>query len=203
MYDEVLRCMQAVALMLPCIGCFLDAPFGKFGLPSAWNVNGNVGWMLMESVAPLAVCVSFYGQVQAVIHAWARIMLWLFVAHYVNRAWIQPWMNPPRTPLHISVVLSAMAFNAANGYLIGTWLARGGPIQHVSAWIYVGLMAFALGFVGNVYHDTLLRRLRTSPPRTKEELLRTPSSTYRVPHGGLFHWISYPNYTCECTYMCA
>ena len=77
MYDEVLRCMQAVALMLPCIGCFLDAPFGKFGLPSAWNVNGNVGWMLMESVAPLAVCVSFYGQVQAVIHAWAHTMLWL------------------------------------------------------------------------------------------------------------------------------
>ena len=119
MYDEVLRCMQAVALMLPCIGCFIDAPFGKFGLPSAWNVNGNVGWMLMESIAPMAVCLSFYGQVQAVMHAWAKIMLWLFVAHYVNRAWIQPWMNPPRTPLHISVVLSAMAFNAANGYLIG------------------------------------------------------------------------------------
>ena len=48
MYHWVLRGMQATAAALPFLGTVVDAPFGKFGLSSRWNVHGNAGWMVME-----------------------------------------------------------------------------------------------------------------------------------------------------------
>lgn len=200
MYHWVLRGMQATAAALPFLGTVVDAPFGKFGLSSRWNVHGNAGWMVMECVAPLVTTLSFFSApAHHEAHAWAWLMLSLFQLHYANRALIQPLLNAPRSPLHISVVLSAVAFNAANGFLMGTWLADGGaaPSPGLKRWAYIGLVLFVLGFVGNVYHDALLRSLRLTPPSSSEQVVQHGTCIYRIPHGGLFRWISYPHYVCE------
>lgn len=200
MYHVVLRGMQAAAAALPFIGTVVDAPFGKFGLPSRWNVHGNGGWMVMECVAPLITTLAFFSApTHHEAHASAWLLLGLFLLHYTNRAVIQPLLNAPRSPLHISVVLSAMAFNAANGFLMGTWLAHGGsvPPPGMNLWGHVGLLLYVLGFVGNVYHDALLRSLRMTPPASSEEVVRVGSCIYRIPQGGLFRWMSYPHYFCE------
>lgn len=41
MFELVLRAMQVAAIALPPLLLVFDAPFGKFGLPSAWNVHGT------------------------------------------------------------------------------------------------------------------------------------------------------------------
>lgn len=152
----------------------------------------------MELVAPVTLLYCVWPQ-------W-NTMVALFVLHYTNRALVLPWLNPPRAPLHVSVVGSAVVFNAMNAYLLGSWLrGRGEPVP-ATPWTHAaycgGLFVFAWGLAGNVYHDHLLLRLRKraqTGPR-----VGTEAGAYRIPYGGLYEWISYPNYVCECTsvYLC-
>lgn len=194
-----LRAMQAAAVVLPPVLLLIDAPFGKLGSASAWNVPGNGAWMVMEAVAPCALVATAYARGGL---AWpAHALVIMFVVHYVNRAVYQPWINPPRSPLHLSVVLSAMAFNLVNGTLIGTCLAASGPGSRATVWMFVGVVLFVLGFVGNMHHDARLRRLRTEAPARGEPVIHTHAAMYRIPHGALFEWVSYPNYLCECTWQ--
>ncbi|CAI5458630.1 unnamed protein product [Closterium sp. Yama58-4] len=51
----------------------------------------------------------------------------------------------------------------------------------------LGLLLFLIGIAGNLYHHWLLTRLRSDG-----------SHEYRVPHGGLFHWVTCPHYLFEC-----
>ncbi|CAI7738057.1 unnamed protein product [Closterium sp. NIES-54] len=51
----------------------------------------------------------------------------------------------------------------------------------------LGLLLFLVGMAGNLYHHWLLTRLRSDG-----------SHEYRVPHGGLFHWVTCPHYLFEC-----
>lgn len=146
----------------------------------------------MELVAPVAV----------VFFAWPRVntMLVLFVLHYLNRAVVHPLRSPPRSPLHATVVLSAVCFNLMNGLLLGTWL-RGDKMSSSKgpeSWLCagVGLVLFVCGFAGNVWHDNVLLQLRKAPRAGAS--VRTSAAQYRVPYGGLYRWISYPNYLCEC-----
>lgn len=192
-----LRAMQAAAVLLPPVLLVVDAPFGKLGRASAWNVHGNGAWMAMELVAPCALLANAYARGAL---AWpTQALVALFVLHYVNRAVYQPWRNPPRSPLHLSVVLSAMAFNLVNGTLLGAWLAHGGTTHHGSVWTGVGVALFALGLWGNMHHDARLRRLRIGAPAPGEPVVQGRAATYRIPRGALFEWVSYPNYLCECT----
>lgn len=146
----------------------------------------------MELVAPLS----------AVWFAWPRLswMLALFVLHYVNRAVVQPLCSPTRSPLHAVVVLSAVVFNLMNGYLLGTWLRGVGeapmPGWYTSVGVALGILMYAGGLAGNVWHDQVLLALRRTPRDGAS--VRTASSDYRIPYGGLYRWISYPNYLCEC-----
>lgn len=152
----------------------------------------------MELVAPLtAVVCAARGPVHT---AASTCMLGLFVVHYINRAIIQPWLNPPRTPLHGSVVVSAILFNLMNGFMQGVWLTRGGSVPKGRMAPIVGVGVWACGSVGNIWHDALLRRLRRTSPAPDETVIRTSSSLYRIPQGGAFAWISYPHYVCECRY---
>ena len=84
----------------------------------------------------------------------------------------------------------AASFNVVNGYLNGRWLFTLGPELPVS-WLYspqflVGALIFIAGLALNLHSDALLRRLR-----------RDGDSGYKIPHGGLFRWVSCPNYLGE------
>ena len=52
----------------------------------------------------------------------------------------------------------------------------------------VGTIIFIVGAIGNVWHDKILANLRKNQPHAKK---------YRIPHGGLFEFIFYPNYLLE------
>lgn len=146
--------------------------------------------MAMELVAPIT----------ATYFAWPHCngMLALYVLHYINRAVVQPLRSPTRSPLHAVVVVCAVFFNAMNGFLLGTWLRGEGQVVDAPfAGAYtLGLAVFAAGLAGNIWHDNVLMQLRRAPSGPH---IQTSTSHYRIPYGGLYTWISYPNYLCECT----
>ncbi|WFD31298.1 hypothetical protein MSPP1_002332 [Malassezia sp. CBS 17886] len=209
-YDTALVGMHAVALCLPPVLFLFDAPFGKFGVRSAWNVPGNAAWMLMEAVAPAsALFFAPRGPSVSELPAARAAMLALFLVHYSIRAVWQPLTNAPRSPLHASVVASGMLFNLVNGLLVGLWLRGDGRDRSATcqrdaarSWlILLGLVLFAGGLAGNVAHDHILRGLRKQGAHDQRAArggaVHTLHAAYAIPHGGLFRWVSYPNYLCE------
>ena len=115
----------------------------------------------------------------------------LWEAHYLHRAYIYPLMlrgKHKRIPLTIAGL--GFFFNMVDGYLNGRYIFAfsGG---YPTSWLYdprflVGVALFIAGFVVNRQSDEILRRLR-----------RPGESGYRIPYGGMFRWISCPNYLGE------
>ncbi|KAG8824259.1 hypothetical protein FRC19_002142 [Serendipita sp. 401] len=56
----------------------------------------------------------------------------------------------------------------------------------------LGIFMFLVGFVSNIFHDEILYDLRRSHPPTADG-----EPHYAIPYGGLYKYISYPNYLCE------
>ena len=90
-------------------------------------------------------------------------------------------------PLLISLL--GFVFNTANAWINAWWIGHLGSYD--SAWLMdprfvVGSVLFVCAFVGNMRADHVLGSLR-----------KPGESGYQVPHGGMYRWISCPNYLCE------
>jgi steroid 5-alpha-reductase/3-oxo-5-alpha-steroid 4-dehydrogenase 1 len=118
----------------------------------------------------------------------AIVFLALWEIHYLNRDLVFPFrLAPGSRPLPIPVVLLAIVFNLLNGYLNGRYLFSLGP-DRGTGWLWdprflAGAAIMAGGFGINQHADAVLRRLR-----------KPPDTGYRIPRGGLYRFISCPNY---------
>jgi steroid 5-alpha reductase family enzyme len=117
------------------------------------------------------------------------VMLWGL--HYIHRVFIFPLqIRTSGKKMPAIIVLFAIFFNTVNGFLNGYWLAHFAteynPGIIVNARMTVGVTLFLAGFVINKYHDGILIRLRASS-----------GSGYKIPFGGLFKYVSCPNFLGE------
>lgn len=143
----------------------------------------------MEFVSP----VMFIASVIITRPTWTPFQMILtsaWLTHYINRSIIYPLRATSMAPLHVLAFVCSIVFNMINGYTNGMWVARhSNSIHQIKFW--AGMSVWAVGFVSNIYHDTLLFKLRKKTTRSKGE------SKYSIPHGGLFEYISCPNYFSE------
>lgn len=178
------------------------------------SLTGIKSWILMELVAPISLTYAFLNNPLStgshppltLTHP-PTFLAALYLLHYLNRALISPLRTPSRSKSHIGVTLSAVGFNVTNGTLLGTYLASpaaqaflSGAFARPTFWF--GVVLWALGLAGNILHDEILLNIRrkakakgkarASPPPTQRK-----QEHYAVPHGGLYRFISYPNYFCE------
>ena len=115
------------------------------------------------------------------------------------------------SPIHILVWTSALSFQIINGLCIGGWLAAYGPVdakdwEGTAPRIELGMMIFALGLLGNMFHDDELREIRRAAAKNQEQRqakqdekggAKSVDKVYMVPQNGLFKYILYPHYLCE------
>jgi protein-S-isoprenylcysteine O-methyltransferase Ste14 len=90
----------------------------------------------------------------------------------------------------VVIMGAAILINFMNGFINGYWLANFSPeADHIliDIRIVIGLFIFLIGFITNQYHDNILISLRKN----------TSSGTYKIPYGGLFKYVSCPNYLGE------
>ena len=120
---------------------------------------------------------------------WVFFSLWIL--HYINRSFIYPLRTRTRgKKIPILIVCSAMFFNVVNGWTNGYYLGSYGPV-YVHDWLYdprfiIGLFVFIAGAGINIQSDNILLKLRK--PGEKD---------YKIPHGGLFRYVSCPNHLGE------
>ena len=171
-----------------------QAPYGRYFEPG-WGraLNARFGWVLMESAAPLVLPLWFAFSDRTGDRV-AQVFVVLWLVHYVHRAWVYPFRKKTGRPMPLGLALCAVAFNLFNGSFNGGWLFHLSP-AYPTNWLgspqfLAGLAVFAAGLAINLHSDTVLIRMRRE------------SDTYRIPEGGLFRWISCPNYLGEILEWC-
>jgi 3-oxo-5-alpha-steroid 4-dehydrogenase 1 len=170
---------------------FVSAPYGRH-LRRGWGplIPNLFGWILMESPAAVIFAVFFaVGTVPKNLPIVLFFTLWEL--HYLHRAFIYPLtIRDGQKKMPVAVALMGFGFNLGNAYANGRYLfsLSGG---YPDDWLLdprflVGVVLFLAGFIINRWADLALR------------LLRKPGETgYRIPYGGLFRWVSCPNYLGE------
>ena len=167
---------------------FIVAPYGRHTRRS-WGpqIGDKLGWVIMEAPSPLLFATFFVLGIQQIsLTAVAFLLLW--EAHYVHRAFIYPFTRRTGTSgMAAAVVGMGFIFNIGNAYLNGRYLftLSGG---YANAWLMspqfiIGAALFVAGFIINRWADVSLRNLR-----------QPGESGYKIPVGGLYRWISCPNY---------
>lgn len=171
------------ALAFPTL-FWVTAPYGRHAR-SGWGpmVNARVGWVLMESPSVFFFAALWVMQNPAFGEPMVLALGVMWLVHYVQRTFVfsllmrgegkrQPWLT----------VGLAFFFNCLNAP--GNALAlRARPFD---AEFVVGTLLFFAGFLINVQSDAILRTLRGPGERG-----------YKIPSGGLFSWVSSPNYLGE------
>jgi protein-S-isoprenylcysteine O-methyltransferase Ste14 len=189
--NSLILLLFALAIAAFALLLFVTAPYGRHAR-SGWGptIADRLGWVLMEAPASLVFAVCFFlGEHTQTTPALIFFALWQ--AHYMHRAFIYPrGLRGAIRPMPIAIVASQFLFNSANAYVNGRYvftLSDGYP----ETWLgdgrfVVGLVLFAWGFLIDRHSDRTL------------QLLRQPGgSGYGVPQGGLYRWVSSPNYLGE------
>lgn len=131
------------------------------------------------------------------------------MTHYIYRALLFPYLNPSMAPIHPLVWFFALCFQLFNATSIGGWLAGHGPTSPYDwagrYWVMeIGLVIWAWGLLGNIFHDDDLREIRRASDRKQRKdaaeqgkPLGKVDKVYMIPKNGLFKYVLYAHYLCE------
>lgn len=166
----------------------VTAPYGRH-TTQRWGpmISNRLGWFLMEFPA-LAVFGYFMLAGGRLNEQIILIAFVLWEMHYINRTIIFPLrIKTSRKKMPLAIAGMAVFFNFINGFINGYWLGLLAP-AYPESWItdprfIAGILLFFLGFSINLFHDNLLIKLR-----------KNNGSSYKIPEGGLFRYISCPNF---------
>jgi 3-oxo-5-alpha-steroid 4-dehydrogenase 1 len=182
--------MLALAAVTLAALSFVTAPYGRH-VRDGWGptIPSRAGWIAMESPAVLAFA-AFYllGSHRAAPAPLALLALWQ--THYVHRAFVFPFaLRAEGKTMPVVIAAMAFAFNLLNAWINARWISELGDYR--AAWLvdprFVGgALVFFAGLAVNVRADGRLRALR-----------RPGETGYQIPRGGLYEYVSCPNYLGE------
>jgi protein-S-isoprenylcysteine O-methyltransferase Ste14 len=168
---------------------FISAPYGRH-TRRGWgpSLPNWLGWLLMESISTMVIVVMFMiGSAPRTAATITFLLMW--EVHYIQRSFIYPFLlRDGQKKMPLAIPLMAMVFNLGNGYINGRYLFHFSDNRYDADWLLtqrfmIGMVLFIAGFIINRMADNTLRGLRQ------------PGETgYKIPHGGLYRYISCPNY---------
>ncbi len=154
------------------------------------RIHPYFAWTFME--LPMLISI-----ITVSIYFWESIDSWksvicivIFGSHYFYRSFIYTYMirkTASRTPLDIMIY--GFSFNiligcmTTYGFITDTLMV---PFKNLEmAQMILGIALILIGFIIHTYHDNILIHLKSK------------EGEYRIPHGGLFQYVSCPNYLGE------
>lgn len=182
--------MYALAAATAAALLAMPAPYGRHAR-EGWGptLPARQAWMLMEAPASLGfLAVHLLGPHRA--EPVPLLLLGLWQLHYAQRAFLYPLrLAPTARPMPSTVVALGAAFNTFNAWLQARQVATLGA--YPAEWLtdprfLAGTALFAAGYAVNRHADAILLGLRRAHP-----------GVYTIPHGGLYRWVSCPNYLGE------
>ncbi len=174
-----------IALVLFPIILNYKAPYGRHS-SKKWGktIPNKTGWILMELPA-LLVCPTLYFTYTPSLYSLNTVFISLWVFHYFNRTIIYPIrIKTKGKEMPLIIALSAIFFNIINGLVNGYFLIKTDYANINISMLLIGLFLFMGGLILNIWSDNQLITLRKENEVNK----------YVIPKGGLFNYISCPNF---------
>lgn len=188
LFDILLWGVFAAAIVVAGSLLFMAAPYGRHNRERIGPQLGTrLGWIYMESPSVFAFAYFFLtGPNSAQTVPFLLFALWQL--HYVQRTLVYPFLIRVKQgdSMPFAIATSGFLFNMINSYINATWIGTLGT--YPTSWLQdprfaAGVLVFALGYFINRRSDKILRNLRK------------PGETgYKIPQGGMFRWVSAPNY---------
>jgi hypothetical protein len=192
-FDYIVYFWIIFAIILFPLLLKVTVPYGRY-TTRKWGstIDNRAGWIIMEfpALATFSYLVISSG-------AQANTVIWIFWSfwflHYFHRVCIYPFRTKTKGKrMPLAIMFFAIFFNLMNGFINGYWfgyLAK----SYVINWLYdprfiIGVLLFLIGVAINQDSDQRLLSLRTKG-----------STDYYIPYGGLFKYISCPNFFGEIT----
>lgn len=177
-------CITFIALL------FLTAPYGKFSR-KGWGIEfpSKWGWVIYETPSVVLFAWVFFKGINW-MNPVPLVLFFMWQLHYFNRTYIYPFRlkkSAKKTPL--TIVLMAFIFTSLNSYINARWISEFG--SYPNSWFtdphfIIGVLVFFTGWLINIKSDNILLNLR-GPGETG----------YKIPYGGMFKFVSSPNYLGE------
>lgn len=167
---------------------WMSAPYGRHER-TGWGprIPSTLGWLLMElpAVVVPVLCFVFAGPRSPGVAVFALV---LWEAHYLQRTFVYPFrMRMAGKSMPLLIAATAFVTNVFVNYLVFRWLFAFAPPGDANWWwspnVLLGTVLFVAGYAINRHSDEILRSLR-----------RPGETGYRVPEGGLYRYLSCPNY---------
>jgi hypothetical protein len=181
----------AIAVIIFPILLRVTQPYGRHSKTNFGPmINNKLGWFLMEFPG-LIVFGYFLGFRSNLLNVLILVPALLWELHYIHRVLIFPFqIRTARKKIPLLIVLLGFTFNVINGFLNGYWFVQFATDYKSGVLINLrlisGVIIFITGFAINKYHDSILIKLR---PVT--------GNGYKIPYGGLFKYVSCPNFLGE------
>ena len=177
-----------VAILIFPILLKVTQPYGRHSKNNFGPmINNRLGWFLMEF--PALAIFGYYLVFKAdLLNMLILIPALLWGVHYIHRVLIFPLqLRTARKKIPALIVFLAFIFNIINGFLNGYWYVQFAPEFRsgvvIDLRLISGVIIFISGFVINKYHDSILIKLRP-----------LKGDGYKIPYGGLFRYVSCPNF---------
>jgi len=167
---------------------FIPAHYGRFynEKNSFLTLPNKIAWLIEE--IPNLIVSSYYifNYAQEQNKNWINfLIIGFFVVHYIHRALIFPLNVANTKKMPLEIIFLAFAFTSVNATIQNrsVFLFSHYNLDHLTHTSFVmGFVLFFLGMFINIYHDYLMINMKKG------------SSGYVIPNGGLFNYISCPNY---------
>ena len=172
---------------------FISAPYGRHQR-EGWGptIPSRLGWIIMEAPSAIIMAALFVASEHDLgPAAWTFLILWQ--VHYIHRSFIYPFRcQTAGKTMPAAIAGMAILFNGVNAGTNGMYLFHT-SVYADAEWLVdprfiIGCTLFFTGMVINISSDNILLRLRAA---------RSTQEGYSVPKGGLFRWVSSPNYLGE------
>jgi protein-S-isoprenylcysteine O-methyltransferase Ste14 len=169
---------------------WITAPYGRHVRSGwGWTIPARLGWIVMEAIAVFGF-LAFYVTGPNAGDVVPLVLLGIWMVHYLHRTFIFPFRTRSNKPMPALIPAIAIAFNLLNAYVNGYWVGHLGTYSVdwlLAPRFLIGLAIFVTGMVINIHSDNILLKLR-----------QPGESGYKIPQGGMYRFVSCPNYLGEC-----
>src|SRR5690606_24086737 len=184
-----------IALIVLAVPTFLvllwtTAPYGRHAR-GGWGptIPSRAGWILMECPAVLFFLAIYFAGAHR-FHLTPLVFCAIWQLHYVHRTFVFPFRR--HIGGHhclISLPVLGSISNAMNANVNARWVSELG--SYPASWLadprfIVGALVFLTGLEINLHADTVLIHLR-----------KPGESGYKIPTGGMYRFVTSPNYLGE------
>ncbi|MBL7113633.1 MAG: DUF1295 domain-containing protein [Bacteroidales bacterium] len=187
-FNTIIYVWIGFGLIMLAVLLKISAPYGRH-TRKGWGptIPNRLGWVIMETPSLILILVlSLSGP--ALPSGWTWFFIALWVIHYTNRSLIYPLRTHTKgKQMPLLIAIFAIIHNLINGSLNGYYFGFIRPEMDIS-WatdirFIAGIVLFFSGLIINQQSDNILLALR-----------KNTQNGYSIPQGGLFKYISCPNF---------